>query len=1139
MRELQAALGRVGNYAGPDDGIYGPLTERAVREFQAKAGLHEDGIVGRLTWARLERATKRGLRSLTDELHGASAGEDVRQAQEMLRAAGFDPGPIDGVFGPRTEAAVTEFQSSRGLPATQGVDDATWAALAGPRQHSVSGSATGPRQHSVSGSATGPTQSRVGGSATDQADSLTSGSATTGPADLSWFALAGAEPIHFSDGAQQILQAASELVAQRSLPEGALPDADLIVVAALQRASIERRTDVSAPLLQWIAQLQYDPAQRDEVALVQRLVGTRDIQGTDPALWNERIRAVLTRAVDFATKTLGRPNVHIRHLLAAALCDPDSEQSLGAILGVPPAGCRTQLRREIARFIPDEAPDAWGTILLRHRGPAADGALAGGFDADVVRRHADRPLKDQLNTETYVQMLAGAIARRATRMPLSIGLFGEWGAGKSYFMLLLRQAVTELAQKGPASTFCADIVHIEFNAWHYSDANLWASLADEIFEQLAAPGEDTADKRPEELRKELARTSQRRQELEESAEGAERRVAELRAELDKALGDRKASAGAMALQLAKNTEVKDWLKKSKKELGFDVPEDRFRQLAEELFGAAGEAGALWKALGRRPWRLASALMVLVVLLTGGALVVPARARSWSGAGAVVALTALAGQVAVAVGRVRSGLGSLRQAVERADELEVAALRSDMRGEDKEMADALVAAEARVQVVRSQLEEISSQVGQLGRELAALEPGRRLYRFIAERATSDDYRRQLGIVSMIRKDFEKLVELMLEWRKTYDDPDSAKNPNREGRRPIDRIVLYIDDLDRCSPEQVVNVLQAVHLLGALDLFVVVVGVDPRWLLQSLRQEYRGILATADRPGLDGPGWQSTPQNYLEKIFNIPFVLPAMDSGGFATLLQGMAKPPNEEAGGADPASTAPVVEPPGPDPVETAATSAGQQPAAIVAARGSEVEAEITGHEPDLARSLEDFEVTFLTRLAALVRTPRSAKRMFNLYRIMRSTRSLAFLDGEYQVMAQLLAILTGYPELVGPLLYTAPVEDAIGGGLLHRPPHSSWLEFVAALTPVPSKPGESKPGEPTGWSSDVVGPIDAVDVGSWTGLAKALTPVLPAVTVDELLPYQETAPQIIRFSFLLSPFAAGAPAAAAPPPGTERTMGQA
>jgi hypothetical protein len=39
------------------------------------------------------------------------------------------------------------------------------------------------------------------------------------------------------------------------------------------------------------------------------------------------------------------------------------------------------------------------------------------------------------------------------------------------------------------------------------------------------------------------------------------------------------------------------------------------------------------------------------------------------------------------------------------------------------------------------------------------------------------------------------------------------------------VLYIDDLDRCPPRRVVEVLTAMQLLLALPLFVVVVAVDP--------------------------------------------------------------------------------------------------------------------------------------------------------------------------------------------------------------------------------------------------------------------------------------------------------------------------
>lgn len=48
----------------------------------------------------------------------------VRDAQVALRDAGYEPGRIDGVMGPKTQAAIREFQQSRGLPQT-GMLDAT------------------------------------------------------------------------------------------------------------------------------------------------------------------------------------------------------------------------------------------------------------------------------------------------------------------------------------------------------------------------------------------------------------------------------------------------------------------------------------------------------------------------------------------------------------------------------------------------------------------------------------------------------------------------------------------------------------------------------------------------------------------------------------------------------------------------------------------------------------------------------------------------------------------------------------------------------------------------------------------------------------------------------------------------------
>ncbi|WP_434222060.1 peptidoglycan-binding domain-containing protein [Limnospira platensis CENA597] len=125
---LQQRLEVHGFSVGRVDSLFGPRTERALINFQLSKGLRPTGVVDRSTWQALSKDPHQQTIAETLIKQG-DRGSKVKTLQTRLELTGHDPGPVDGIFGPKTLAAVSDFQLAMGLESTGVVDDKTWKVL--------------------------------------------------------------------------------------------------------------------------------------------------------------------------------------------------------------------------------------------------------------------------------------------------------------------------------------------------------------------------------------------------------------------------------------------------------------------------------------------------------------------------------------------------------------------------------------------------------------------------------------------------------------------------------------------------------------------------------------------------------------------------------------------------------------------------------------------------------------------------------------------------------------------------------------------------------------------------------------------------------------------------------------------------
>ena len=291
--------------------------------------------------------------------------------------------------------------------------------------------------------------------------------------------------------------------------------------------------------------------------------------------------------------------------------------------------------------------------------------------------------------------------------------------------------------------------------------------------------------------------------------------------------------------------------------------------------------------------------------------------------------------------------------------------------------------------------VGALVGTLGIAGLAKAANNPMANWVTTLFADSDYGERIGLMEDIRHDLE-----MLEKRLYVDGSEETE--------PIGRILVLIDDLDRCEPEKAVEVLQAVNLLLNFSSFIVILGIDARIVTAAVQKHYEGLLGETGASGYE----------YLDKIVQIPFRIPVPSPEEVETFLRLQLNVVPDATTTTTPART------PKPEPAEaeTEAASETPPPTGVPAAPAYD-ENVPTADVPDDAtvippappatvppRQISPEAVAFtgseleaFEKLSPYLRpNPRHLKRLINVYRLV---RALALSRGDEELLANPAALL--------------------------------------------------------------------------------------------------------------------------------------
>jgi len=144
-----------------------------------------------------------------------------------------------------------------------------------------------------------------------------------------------------------------------------------------------------------------------------------------------------------------------------------------------------------------------------------------------------------------------------------------------------------------------------------------------------------------------------------------------------------------------------------------------------------------------------------------------------------------------------------------------------------------------------------------KDLVAKIQGKGSEEFLKQFIKTADDPVHFDVVRKFRDDFEKLLE----------------------KSKIEKLVIIIDDLDRCLPDRIIDNLEAIKLFLNVKNTAFIIGADPRIVRHAIEHRYKEKIIDANAENTN----ERLVNDYLEKLIQIPYTLPKLSDSEVETYI----------------------------------------------------------------------------------------------------------------------------------------------------------------------------------------------------------------------------------------------------------------